>query len=447
MVIPFVVFPVMGDAYEFPKILLFKISVCFLLGLRLFALKTWNDVFCWVKSFFTEQRRWPIILLCLFFVAQSISVIWGIDSSRSFWGSPERWWGLTTQISFLLFLLLSFDIFEKKEDKEKFLFVFSCSAFFLSSYAIIQWLGLTDDTFIYTAGYVFPRPDATLGHPNYLGAYLAMTLPILYYLFIVTKKVSIKALLVLIGVVQLVALHNTINRGGYLAAFVSSVFFFVYYFWKISLEKNRILKIVTTVVGAGLILSFFWNGIFLPKGQAPKDRGVSEGSMLLRMIDMGRAVDFIKKKPLIGYGAENYLLLSMSKKPEAAELLLDNHSSDRVHNWLFDNLVVFGFLGTIVLFVFWLLVLKKSIYDLIFDNRHNKMVALLALAVWGAYGVVVQFHFDTYISSFVIYSFLALVLSGGRQPEYSENKIELSILILAILPFCFCLFLAINCLF
>ncbi|MFA6536768.1 MAG: O-antigen ligase family protein [Patescibacteria group bacterium] len=444
--IPFLVFPVFENSYEFPKILIFKFCVSVLFGLKMLELKSWHDIGLWIKNLFLKKRKWPVVLFCAFFVSQLVSVILSIDRERSLWGSPERWWGLTTQISFFVFFFLLFDFFAELKNRKNFLIAVAVSATAMSVYAIIQRLGLTNDDFVYTRGFNLPRPDGTLGHPNYLGIYLAMSLPVLYYFLFFTKKVILKIVCSLAIFLILIALHNTINRGGYLAAYFSAIIFFSFYFCKISERKNRWQKLSLSFLSATLVFLCFWTGIFLPKGQAPSEQNFGEGSMLIRILDMGAAADYFYQKPFFGYGAENYLLLYEKRAKWPIEQVIDNHPSDRVHNLFFDNLLNFGFVGVVLLFFFWFEILKNIYHQIISVDWIKKINALLLLAIFFAYLVALQFHFDTLVVTFLLYSFWAYSLADGESFVDQKNKLQLSILILGIVAIIFGFFLLAVCL-
>jgi len=444
MAIPFLVFSVFENGYEFPKILIFKVSVCFLFGLKLLELKSWRNLGLWLNNLFSKKRKATLILLLLFIIAQISSIIFSIDKARSFWGSPERWWGLTTQIPFVIFLFLLFDFFSQAKNSKNFFLVISFSAVVMSIFAIVQRLGYVGDNFVYTRGFALPRPDGTLGHPNYLGTYLAMVLSVLYYfLFFIKRKIG-KVFCFLGVFLILIALHNTINRGGYLAAYFSAVLFFIYYFCRISGSKDRFQKALLSFLFATLIFISFWTGLFLPKGQAPSEQNFGEGSMLIRFLDMGAASDFFYQRPFFGYGAENYLLLYEKRDKWSIEQKIDNHPSDRVHNWFFDNLINFGLFGVIAISFFWLSILQNVFLKL--KSKTEKLKGLLCLSVFTAYLTALQFHFDTLVSTFLLYSFFAYCLSDEESFVFQEDKQRLSILILSLAGIFFGIFLLVICL-
>lgn len=120
--------------------------------------------------------------LLLFVASMGISTVFSIDKHISIFGNPKMNNGLLVWISYLIFYIATCQSIKSLKDKIFLVRIIVSLSFIVSLYAIAQafgydiqqWIGVLIDK-----GY--GRPMSTLGHPNFMAAYLSMTLPFALY--------------------------------------------------------------------------------------------------------------------------------------------------------------------------------------------------------------------------------------------------------------------------
>lgn len=385
-----------------------------------------------ILKYFESLKFWSIdFLLMVYLLVLSLATFTALNFKVSFWGLENRYQGLFVWIHYVLFFFLVKYFYKK--DKLSFLKI---SYFFVgittvvSIYAIVQRLGVDLPNLyqIFTVSRENPliRSFSTLGHPNYLGIYLAMVLPFFYYLFV---KVSakggatygrksykacpesnrrVKGLIWLSFILASLSLLFTLNRGGWLAALGMSIFFFLVLFFK---KKQLSLKLI---VKLSLIIiffsSFFW-GSFWGNGVSERTELMFSdkvSSMTIRLNEYKFAWQKIKEKPVLGYGLDNYIFVSQERYRSPEELFRDARPMDRVHNLFLDILIRSGVLGLGV----FLLIIIKTVHLFCSDWGKESEVFLKKLVLFSvllAYLIAIQFHFETVSSSVLMFFVLALI--------------------------------------
>lgn len=191
------------------------------------------------------------------------------------------------------------------------------------------------------------RAFSTLGHPNYLGAYLAMTVPLfLYGLKIGTRfdRVVFTMMVIVSGVVTLL----TYSRGAWLAWIAAMVVAASIY----HAPTKKQLKIGVTLVGLGLLIAI---PIFLHirsswlKSRAPllyrlaASTNIQDGSIQARVAEWRYALPFIRQRPILGYGIGTYPSVSFLRQKSVDEHARDFRApdatvADRLHLIWLDTL-------------------------------------------------------------------------------------------------------------
>ncbi|MDA3792131.1 MAG: hypothetical protein PF545_00525, partial [Elusimicrobia bacterium] len=118
-----------------------------------------------------------------------------------------------TVISLILIFIYAFNI--EKKDLYVICDIVILSAGIVSLYGIFQYIGLDP---LGWKGNFYPRIWSTLGNPNFLGAYIAMVLPVtIVKYFNDRKKITLT-----IFAISAAALLLTSSRGGLIAAVAGS---------------------------------------------------------------------------------------------------------------------------------------------------------------------------------------------------------------------------------
>ncbi len=420
--IPFVFNPFGFFRYEVEKIYLFRLIVSLMFAGWLVWMGSLKNIRTWLWQWASEVKffdveLWQIFLLAAYGLATTLS----ISPADSFWGLPDREFGLITVAGLILFFWLGRGIFNRVRQVESLCLVILIFSSLISLYAVLQKFGLEfiSDARIVTLGTdkTVIRPLATLGHPNYLGAYLAMVFPFILFYYARVKKKWLKIIIPLIMIVHLAALYFTLNRGGWLAGMAGILCFLIFYSIKIKQPKRvAVLSIAMLVVIAMFFTGFFGFG----GDKRTKDLTIEGGSMYVRIQEYKYALTKIIEKPLLGYGPETYMYLAMNREYTEKELQIDDRLSDRVHNIFLDMAINIGLIGLIIfigIFIKMFSTAWKKIQSEV--QGSGRLVYIAAGSSLIAYLVEVQFHFDTIVTSiFVAVNFILIYAN------FSKNKLK-----------------------
>ncbi|MBU1131960.1 O-antigen ligase family protein [Patescibacteria group bacterium] len=416
---PFGFFP-----FEADKIFLFRIIVSIMLFVWLLRIGSFQNLKTKLLNFFEEVRWLDLRFLFLLLTAvYGLSIIFSIAPAESFFGSPHRQFGFIT----ILFFFLFFWLFNNSVNEKlfaNFLKINLFTAFIIGSYAILQHFGID----FWPAGYVetikgthIIRSISTIGNPNYLGAFIAMTLPFTYLSIIIARGKQ-KILPIVIFLIQITSLYFTYNRGGWLAACGGLVCLVILQLVRQNrpTDKNFRFK---TIAQLTFIIAIFGIFFFAPPDQGGRlrqtDIGVGNdgGSMFIRLQDYKFALEKIPEKILFGYGPETYQYLAETRIISEEESKIDNRLSDRVHNFFLDNLISIGFCGLLIIILIFISVFRSSA-KLLLNNEtdiRKKQMIIAANSSLIAYLIAMQLHFDTITTSFILFFNFALIHSIAKE--------------------------------
>lgn len=435
IIIPLLFNPLGCFAFEVDKIFLFRFGVGVLLILWLLSKKRIQDVFMniWDRMLLLRLVDIDFLLVGLLF-AYGIATVFSIAPEDSFWGLPDRNWGMITIISFFILYWLCSGVFRHKSDVEKLIKAIAVTSVLICLYAIMQKMGL--DLFGLGQGETLPsarqvvRVSSTLGHPNYLGAWLAMTLPWLFGGLFLIKKITIRLFISVAILLNLAALYCTFNRGGWLAAICGLLSFVILILlfrgcatW-LSSRAFRI-NIVGLFCAILVIVSFFFGVWGFGGDLRAKEFDIDGGSIYIRLQDYKFAWQKIKERPLFGWGAETFGYLSANREYTNKELAINDQLADRAHNFFLDILVNLGIVGLF----FWCAVFLRIFYLAWYTLKNSsdflkKIIMIFAASSLVAYCIEVQFHFDTVATSLFVFINFCLINSFAANQEATGTVTE-----------------------
>lgn len=334
-----------------------------------------------------------------------ISSLFGIDPSRSFWGTMERGWGGLMLLDLVIFFFLASAVL-RKEDWEK-LFRFSVFISVIASFVgILQWQGIA--VFNYS---VSGRVVGPIGNASLFATYLLLHLFLTWWLAEKTSSSTWRAFYTGVFVFQFLVLFLTETRGAIIAFFVGvGVWLLVKIF---ASENTRIRRFAFLgILGLGVIAIGFWSLRKAPfVAEIPVlDRlatisPVRDVSTQYRVLSWGAAWQGFKERPILGWGYENYNRVFDKYFPP--RVFYDEGSqvwSDRAHNLFVDAAVMSGGLG---------LVLLVSIFVSSFWTARNSILAALVVA----YGVQSLFVFEALPSTIIFFAVLGFLARQLPGPE------------------------------
>jgi putative inorganic carbon (hco3(-)) transporter len=410
--------------------------------------------FTWIIKMFQSReiliRRTPLdIPLMLFLLSQILSTIFSIDVHTSIWGYYSRSNGGLLSIFSYILLFYAFASNFRKEDVLRFLKVALLGGLVVSLYAIPEHFGVSPSCIILTSSFsadcwvqdVQARVFATLGQPNWLGAYLGMLIfPALYFfLQAANRKALIFSFAALMALYM--ALTFTFSRGatlGLLAGlgvFISLFLIRKFYFKVKSENKDSLSASKLLLIGiTGFILINILFGSALTRFKLiseskptedpnkPTASGVTQlesggtESGQIRLIVWQGAMDIFKRYPIFGSGVETFAYSYYNFRPTSHNLVSEwDFLYNKAHNEYLNYLAttgLFGFLsymGIILTFIFWslkqLLFRKKSEH---FQSAQYFLTASL-LAGYVSYLIQNIFGFSVVVIAMLFFIFPSLV--------------------------------------
>ncbi|MBI4743366.1 MAG: hypothetical protein HY776_00825, partial [Actinobacteria bacterium] len=178
------------------------------------------------------------LFIFLFLVGAAISTFLSVDFIKSFFGDYRRFEGLITFVNYAAIFFITVNFIKSKKQVDLLLIGWSFSALVISIYGIIQHFGFDWIEWENTSFEVF-RSFSTLGNPVKLGIYLALTFPLVLYLFLRTNSFYLRFFAIVDLSLIAVTLLFTYSRGGWLGFVVSIIFIGAFIPRKILLENKK----------------------------------------------------------------------------------------------------------------------------------------------------------------------------------------------------------------
>lgn len=345
--LPFAYFPWANQQFELIKFVWLLIVGVGIWGLEK-AYRIWR--YGEVDLSVLKSRKWWWILLGIYGLYLGIqTTFFALSPEISFWGSYQRHGGgfLFLALLVLLFLLVTHPW--TKDDKEKLFTTLIASATGVSLLAIVQKLGYMiipylpyKETF---ASFFAPATDlsftmgrafATMGHPNFLGQFLLMTI-VLTGGYILMRKVLKAPYYVVALLLQIAALITTWNRASILTLLGVAAVYGVYLLYrKHASQVMKAVLVAASIIALGLLTWTFFH--------------VDTRSADTRIKLYPAVMDMISHQPLIGYGLDSFGYAFSAYFPKGigeTENFLD--LPDKAHNELLDIIAEQGIIGLILL--------------------------------------------------------------------------------------------------
>ncbi len=415
----------MHNVFEIPKNILFQTLTEILLFIYLVKIVLGGlpgREFLW-------QRIKYLIPTFIFIVILGVSTVFSQVPWFSFWGSWERRMGYLAWLHFFVFaLILILNIKGRKQIFRLFFTVTLCS-FFVVVYGMIQALGIEPFEWTFDP-FLSKRIFSSVGQPNFLGSWLLLVMPIIFYLFVekrlqlssksAKRKFVFHFFLFILLVLLFWALFATKSRGAWIGLIALVGFLSIVFIWQKN-KKLMIIPIFCFIIFVGLVAflnrsgfnktSFSYNP-FLSRLQTFTDLKAAGN---YRLMHWRAALDLIKQRPVLGYGLGTQRFnFPRYYAPEFALYEKPNIYLDYAHNDILDVLLAAGFLGLagylfLIISVFYLGL--KYIFQKIpseFTVYSLKLMVLALLA--GLFGYLVSLQFSFHIMSTLVYFWLFNIL-------------------------------------
>ncbi|MBI4698538.1 MAG: O-antigen ligase family protein, partial [Nitrospirae bacterium] len=210
----------------------------------------------------------------------------------------------------LLFLVFFFTM-NLKDEKHIRIFIFFLSAGVLVEgiLAVVQYktntsLGLQifgEERLVeQNLGYMVSRATGTIGHPNALGYYFEILIPLVFAMFLVERKRLYQRWYLIVLIFSLAGILTTLSRGAWITLPISLAMVFF------TLFGNRLLRIKSAIgmfiFGLIALIALYFAYPTIEKRLVHDDYRSAESRMPLNKA----AVSIINKFPLVGVGLNNF---------------------------------------------------------------------------------------------------------------------------------------------
>ncbi|MDP2651223.1 MAG: O-antigen ligase family protein, partial [bacterium] len=400
--IPFIPFLVSGSLF-FPfittKAFAFRILIEIIFSAWL--------VLAVLDAAYRPKRTLILYTLGGFLLIILLANIFGEAPVKSFWSNYERMEGYITLLHLGAFFLVIGSVFREIDWKRWWNTSLAASALMVI-YSLFQLAG----AFRINQGGV--RVDGTFGNATYLAVYM------LFHIFIVTlflwrerKNAVARWLYAILILGQLYILYATATRGAILGLLGG---LFIFALLNLSRKAGKGIRKASVATLAGLIVlvgGFFLikNTSFIQKNPVLERFANISGTELKgggRAFVWPMALEGIKKRPILGWGQENFNYVF--NENYKAEMFRLEPWFDRAHNIFLDWGIAGGLLGLLSYLslygAFIYIVWKKS------DMPHAEKSILTGLLA--AYFFHNFFVFDHLISYVLFFSLLAYIHSKSQ---------------------------------
>lgn len=439
---PFAVFPFNSELFEFNKMLLIYTISILILGL-------------WILRSMQEGRiyirKTPLdIPFVLFLVSQALSTLFSIDRHTSFFGYYGRFNGglLSTMTFIFLFYAYLSNIHTHADIGIRRLLTISG----IVSILVVLW-GLPGtfnhdlscllftskfDNSCWTAQFKpAERMFSTLGQPNWLGSYLAITLFTSVYLLLTTDKRMMRFLATFSMIFSYAGLLLSRSRSALGSLVPGFILIGLYFLWvrfsekKFPFEKSLRfllaglggLVILTFVLRTGIpkvdsILSFSFLNKRVEKSvditsQQPastKTDGVTD-SLDIRKIVWEGALRLGNEYPLFGTGAETFGYAYYSVRPVAHNLTSEwDYLYNKAHNEylnMFATTGWFGILSLLTLCLAFIWLLMRTLFKE--NDRQKQFLCITLFSIFSS--ILVTNFFGFSITVIQLYWYLIFIVA------------------------------------
>jgi O-antigen ligase len=393
--IAFAYFPLAFEEFESTKVVILMTFTCFA-----FDWVSWRPL---LKDRIAQA-------LALLVVSAGVSTALSIDWHMSLYGNPKCRAGLFVYFSYLVFYLAAKEVIKTKEVAQKVIDILIFCSLGTSIYAIFQVIGIDYKVWVntmVTAGYT--RPMASLGHPNFMAAYLAMIVPFNLYKIdqIDTTKERNKAIgYYMILLVSIAAIWLALSRGMLIAMCIGV---FTYYVTtSIKYKKLFGFTLATTgMIGLCLSISPVFRQTAIDRMHSLFDPGPA------RIEYPTAAIRIWQKAPLFGIGTDAYEIGFRNQRTPLYWQVERAGSPHKAHNDFLNTLATQGVFGALAA-----LLILISVGFKIVNNKQSPFFA-------SSLAAVVVFYVEG-LSSFTIVAtgtlFLLAIAMLDIKPDQVQDK-------------------------
>ncbi|MDO8886470.1 O-antigen ligase family protein [Candidatus Oleimmundimicrobium sp.] len=420
--LPILINPLSGQIFAIPKVIFLR-----LMSLIIFL--SWLILISSGKSSF--KRSFLDLPISLFLFFAGLSTIFSVHLHTAFYGEYMRYDGFLALLIYAFLYFVTVNFFRTSGDRKVLLVVLFASACIVAAFGIINhfYLGL----FNYGSPIDLGRSGSLLGNSNYLGAYLALVVPLALVSMVYLKQINLpKWLVCLTFFLTSTSLVLTYTRASWLGITVGLLCLILINKESFFKSKRAIFLSLTIVI---LIVAIFFGANFLGQknlsslpfaGRLSSLFNLKGGSVLDRLFIWKTAVKIVPDYRLLGVGPDCFgLVYPRYLQPNWASVAV-NAFTDNAHFNLLQVLVcqgIAGLLSYVWIFSLFFFVTWKKIIKMEKGSLRAISIGLLCACV--AYFVNIQFSFTmVYVTPifWIIMGLLVGLVQGGDVSESAYFK-------------------------
>jgi len=399
---------------EYPKALFFRCGIEVLFVLYL-SLVLFNTKYLPKKSILTAS-------IVLFIAIMTISSIFGVNFTRSFFGTMQRGEGLILHFHLLAFFVIITSVFSGKKDWLNLLKASVIVSGISSLAAILQQIGACSFYSMYKN--FSTRLTGTLSNPDLFSSYIVLAIFITLFILIAESNKNLKLLWSGIIILNCYTLFFSGTRASWLGFLAGIIVILIFNFFRLEKKKKIIISVCVLAVfifAVVALLNLQWI-----------ENNLGSHYLVKRFTDLNfgdrveiwkSAIEAIKQKPILGWGFESFIFASDKFMKSG---LSDGIYFDRPHNKVLESLEYGGILG----FVSYLLIFVAVCYLIFkyaklwadYNNKSKILYSSILIALFVAGFVQNIFSFDN-ISSYILY-FLVLGFINNNFSDFSQKSFD-----------------------
>jgi len=407
--IPLSFLPNTVDEFVLPKLLLARLLVMVL---------TVVLVAGWLRQGSVTWKRTALDLPLLAFIGSAaISSIFALNRNVAIFGVYDRWEGLLTIATYALLFWLAVQLMSGERDARWMTWSLLFSGYLIAVVAVLQSvLGVLGAGYFGQSGAYF-RADATMAHPDFLGIFLAMLLPIAFAKLVSRRPLLTRLLAANLVIVLSLGLLATFTRSAWIGAVVGIAVV-------LALRGGRFRPLPLIAFAAVLVIGFAaLAGIVAARSSSGgianaiysrivSSVDLSSGSIAERLAVWKDTPAVIASRPILGYGPDNFALVYPLFQTSNRNAVLFTDPHEEALGVLATQGVV-GFLAYL-----WILVAFVRAF---WAGRHQRGAVAL-FAGWVAYQVSMQVDFS-YIPTAVPFWLFAAAAVVTWAPDLKSARV------------------------
>lgn len=409
--VPLFVWPFGTDYFYYPKIIIIYILVILLVLVSVVSNKIRY------RKIFSKE----LIPLLLFLFMVLLSAFLSPFGKQAFFGAYLRYEGALTYAAYFLILLFSYITVKSMYNAAVVIKYILLSGFLISSYAVLQYVGIE----------ILPRDNirklwtftsfATLGNPNFLGSYLSIILPVSVCLYFYEIRKKNKIILLIITVIIYAALVCSGTRSAWLGVLFTFIILTILFVRTVYREYNKLLLLLSICIlvtyllnglHSGLISSRFNSIIDDYKKVVSNDKNkLNAGSQ--RIFIWSRTMNHILDRPFLGSGPDTFdKVFEMNSNEASTYFGSPAIYVDKAHNEYLQIIITMGFPALILYLYFIAILLFKSVSKIIRGNYIVYTVCLFSAVL--SYSIQAFFNISVVSVAPLYWSVLGMLMAVNK---------------------------------